>query len=378
MKRVGAALFVGVGSLLAACGGPGAAENAPRPPAGEAWLSESQMAEARIEVESVAEAEVDNTIVTGGRVTFADTRVTHVFSPVTGRVVQVLAPLGARLCAGDPLATLTSPDLAQAFSDVLKAEADLVAAEREHERQKELYAAHAGVQRDLEAAEDNHRRAAAERDRARAKVRLLAPGGADQVTQEYVLRAPIAGEVIARNASPGAEVQGQYSGGTTLELFTIGQLDPVWVLGDLYEADLARVGKGARVAVSVVTYPDRVFEGTVDWISGTLDPQSRTAKVRVVIPNPDRALRPEMYATLTVAVEGRRALAVPRTAVLRLRDQTFAFVEKDATPDGRLRFERRLVSVEEGPSGDRVAVLRGLASGDRVVTSGGILLSGML
>ncbi|HXY42373.1 MAG TPA: efflux RND transporter periplasmic adaptor subunit [Vicinamibacteria bacterium] len=370
--------FLSALMLFAGCHGESRPGPAARAPQGEAWLPPAQVHDAGMRVEAVDEASVDDTIVTGGRVTFDDTRVSHVFSPVMGRIVKVLAPLGARVTPGTPLAVLSSPDLAQAASDALKADADLTAATRERARQQELFAAHAGAQRDLETAEDNYRRALAERDRAREKVRLLAPRGADAVSQEYLLRAPIAGEVIARNANPGTEVQGQYSGGTAVELFTVGSLDQVWVLGDVYEADLARVHVGAPVTVSVVSHPGRSFGGQVDWVSDALDPQSRTAHVRVVIENGDGALRPEMFATLSISVNGRQALAVPRTAVLRLGEQTVAFVETGRTPDGRLRFQRREVKVDEGPAGDRVAVLAGLAAGERVVTSGAILLAGLI
>ena len=122
---------------------------------------------------------------------------------------------------------------------------------------KELYEAHAGSQKDFEAAQDNYSKAKAEIERARQKARLFRGGGADAVTQEFVLRAPIEGEVIARNVNPGAEVQGQYSGGTAAELYTVGELDRVWVIADVFEMDLARLKKGANVTIRVVAYPDR-------------------------------------------------------------------------------------------------------------------------
>jgi cobalt-zinc-cadmium efflux system membrane fusion protein len=272
---------------------------------------------------------------------------------------------------------MASPDIGQAFSDLVKAKADLAAAQSEFQRQKELFDAHAGARRDLEAAEDNYRKAQAELERAQQKVSLLAPGSDAQVTQDYLLRAPIAGEVIARNINPGTEVQGQYSGGTAVELFTIGELDRVWILADVYEVDLPKVRKGAAVKAKVVSYPDQAFEGTVDWISGALDPVSRTAKVRCSLPNPGRKLRPEMYSTVSIALEGTQALAVPREAVLRLGDRTVVFVEKGQTPKGLLRFELRNVKIRD-LGGDHVPVIEGLASGEKVVTAGAIFLAGMI
>jgi cobalt-zinc-cadmium efflux system membrane fusion protein len=327
---------------------------------------------------AVAEEEVGDAIVASGRVTFDDARVTHVFSPVNGRILRVLAQPGERVERAAPLVVMASPDIGQAFSDFVKAKADLAAAQSEFQRQKELFEAHAGAQRDLETAEDNYHKAKAELDRAQQKIMLLAPDAKEQVTQDYLLRAPIRGEVISRSANPGVEVQGQYSGGNPAELFTIGELDRVWVLADIYEVDLPRVRNGAAVSVQVVAYPGRSFPGTVDWISGALDPTSHTSKVRCAIVNPNRELRPEMYATVAISLKGARRVAVPRTAVLRLGDQSVVFVRKGETPRGALRFELRRVAIRESLGAEAVEVTSGLSLGEEVVTSGAILLAGLV
>src|SRR6202000_761550 len=137
----------------------------------------------------------------------------------------------------------------------------------------------AGTELDLEMAEDTYRQARAEVERARQKEALLRVGGADAVTQTYTLTSPVDGEVLMRNISPGIEVQGQYSGGTAQELFTIGELDRVGVLGNVDGRDLARGPVGTPAQVTVVAYPKRTFSGTVDWVSGALDPNSRTVTV---------------------------------------------------------------------------------------------------
>jgi cobalt-zinc-cadmium efflux system membrane fusion protein len=363
--------------LLGACGG-GPSHDGPPPASGEAQISKDQFQKAAMVTKLVVEEDVGDTLVSSGRVTFDDARVTHVFSPVNGRILKVLAQPGERLERGAPLVVMASPDIGQAFSDYVKAKADLAAAQSEFQRQKELFAAHAGAQRDLEAAEDNYRKAQAELDRAHQKIVLLAPDAQDRVTQDYVLRAPIAGEVVARTVNPGVEVQGQYSGGTAVELFTIGELDRVWVLADVYEVDLPKVKKGATVTVKVVSYPDKVFRGTVDWISGALDPTSHTSKVRCSIANPDRELRAEMYATVAIGLKTHRSVAVPRTAVLRLGDQSVVFVRKGETSHGALRFERRRVEIKESVGAANVEVTSGLSSGEEVVTSGAILLVGLV
>jgi cobalt-zinc-cadmium efflux system membrane fusion protein len=356
-------------------------------PAGQAWLTPQQVTEAHLVVTPVDDQDVDDTILSSGRVTFDDQRVAHVFSPVTGRVARIEASLGARISKGQPLAVIVSPDIGQASSDLGKADADLIAAEHDFKRKKELFDAHAASQADYETAEDNYRKAKAEKERAYQKAFLLRTGSVDTVSQGYTLTSPIEGELIARAVNPGIEVQGQYGGGTAVELFTVGELDRVWIMADVYEMDLARVKVGARVSVKVVAYPGRTFDGRVDWVSGALDPTTRTAKVRCTFENPltdgldgttTRMLKPEMYATVTISVEEKKALALPKGAVLRLGDQTVVFVETGAAPDGRLKFERLPVQVDEGEGGEWLTVEHGIEKGQKVVTSGAILLAGMI
>lgn len=351
-----------------------------KPPEGEVWLTAAQVQDAQIVTAKVQLEDVDDTILTSGRIAFDDHRVTHVFSPVAGRVKQLIVDLGQKVQPGDALAVIESPDIGIASSDLGKAKADLMAAEHDRRRQSELLAQHAVSQREYEQSEDNYRKAVAEMERARQKTRLFQTAGTvlNGVTQTYTVRSEIAGEVILRNINPGVEVQGQYSGGTPLELFTIGDLDRVWVLAEVYEMDLPRVKIGSPVVVKAVAYPKRTFKGTVDWVSGSLDPTTRTARVRCLLDNADHALRPEMYLTAYITVEQQQALAVPHSALLRLGDQTLVFVNKGSLADGRMRFVRVPVQADVGEGGKWVVVQHGLEVGDNVVTAGAILLSGML
>jgi membrane fusion protein, heavy metal efflux system len=349
----------------------------PQPPPGEVWLTPAQVRDAKIQVDVAGEQDVDDTILTAGTVALDDQRTGHVFSPVTGRVVNIVAQLGQRLRKGDPLATIESPDVGNAVSDVHKAEADLVAAEHDFKRKKDLYEQKAGSASDLEAAQDNYRRAKAELERARQKEYLLRVGNVDAVTQRYTLTSPVDGEVLLRNINPGIEVQGQYSGGASVELFTIGELDRVWVLGSVYEMDLARVHVGAPASVTVVAYPGKAFTGNVDWVSGALDPATRTATVRCTFDNADKLLRPMMYATVQISVDQKKALAIPRNALLRLGEYKVVFIERGES-EGRVRFARVPVDVDEGESSPWLEVKHGLEPGQKVVVGGAILLSSML
>jgi multidrug efflux pump subunit AcrA (membrane-fusion protein) len=140
--------------------------------------------------------------------------------------------------------------------------------------------------------------------------------------------------------------------------------------------DLPHVRIGAPVTVSLLAYPDHPFTGTVDWISGALDPTTRTAKVRCVIRNPQHLLRPEMYGTVTIETDGQAKLAAPRSAIVRLGDQMVAYVDRGRAPNGSERFERRAVAIDDAEAGRYVPIVSGLAPGERVVTSGALILSG--
>ncbi len=369
-------ILAALGLLALACVGcteGRAAEPAARP-SGQTWLTAAQAKEAKLDRQPVKQRELSNVIAMTGKLTFSDLEIAHVFSPVSGRVTSIKAALGQRVKKGDPLAIIDSPDLGLALANLEKADADLVAARHNFERQKELADAHAVSQHDFESAQDDYHKAQAELRRCQQTIKLLHAEGGD--SRAYSLRTPVDGEIISRAVHPGMEIHGQYGGGgSAVELFTVGELDPIWMLADVYEMDLPRVKVGDDAEVSVVSYQDRKFHGRIDWISGTLDPVSRTAKVRCTLANSERLLHPEMYATVTVAGVGQRALALPRTAILHLGDQTLVFKDIGPSAGGLLRFQQVPVEVDEDIPGEFVRVRAGLVENDVVVISGALLLT---
>jgi cobalt-zinc-cadmium efflux system membrane fusion protein len=327
----------------------------------------------QIETTTVEEHDVSRVIACSARIAFDESRVAHIWSPVTGRVTKITANLGDKVRAGQQLALIRSPDLGNALSDVEKAKPTVAQLEKNLRRQQELYAVHAGAQRDLESIQAAYDQAVAELQRAEARAKLLtaSAGTIDSALQSFSLTSPIAGEIVARQINPGAEVQGQYNGGTGGELFTVGSTDSVWAFAEIYEQDLGVVKLGAPVELRLVAFPEKTFEGKVDWVSGMVDPVSRTTKVRCILPNPDHLLKPEMYATANIVIGARRALAIPRSALLHLRNAT----EVIAVDKARNRYEHRPVVVEENESGSWLPVLTGLERGDSVVSRGALLLS---
>jgi multidrug efflux pump subunit AcrA (membrane-fusion protein) len=161
-------------------------------------------------------------------------------------------------------------------------------------------------------------------------------------------------------------------------LFTVGEIDELWFLGDVFEMDLAQLREGQEVRVRVPGYPNGDFKGRIDWVSDVLDPVMRTAKVRAVLDNPNGVLRPEMYQEATIDLSRSQLLAVPREALLRLGEQTVVFVSGGQSPEGKELFKRRRVLANEEKPGGLVPILEGLKPGESVVTRGAIFLVGLL
>ncbi len=357
---------------LSACRDVPAAEKAA--PSGEVWLTPGQVRGAGLVISTVQRRPLPLHLKTSGKVAFDENRVAHVFSPLSGRVTRLLGQFGQKVRAGQALAIIESPDLGSAWSDVVKARADLTAAEHENRREAELYRAEAAAARDAEAAADNYERALAETQRAELRLKMFHAPVTGPPTQQYVLRSPIDGEIVNRTATPGLEVQGMLSSANVAqELYTIGSLNPVWIWGDVFEENLGAVHPGQRSSIESAAEPVTAIPGTVDYVGDVLDPQTHTARFRCQVANGDRKLKPEMYVTVAVELDPIRTIAIPRSGVLRSGDRSLVFRESGVTDDGRIRFVQTPVETGEADDG-WIAVRGGLSEGDRVVTSGAILL----
>lgn len=341
-----------------------------------AVLAPDAVLAAEVATETLRLHGVDTTLVTVGQVTYADSLVGHVTSPVSGRVRRIYADLGQQVHKGEALAAIDSPDMGTARADLEKARAELLATKHDLSRQESLYAAHACSERDVELARDAFRRARAERGRADKKWSLLGGGDTAAPGQLYMLRAPLDGVVLDRTLSLGEEIQGQLDAGSSGELFVLANLESVWVVADVYESDLGRVVLGARAEVVLEGGDARTktesLAGSVEWISEVLDPNVRTAKVRCAYNNRARKLSPNTFVTLRIAASGRDALTVAKKSLLRVSGQTFVFVSEGRDDHDRCSYALRPVEVDEDhdAEGVRVPVYHGIAAGEQVVVHG--------
>lgn len=246
----------------------------------------------------------------------------HVTSQGSGRVVDLRVKLGDFVQKGQLLLSIYSADLAGAFSDYQKAVADERLAKRAFDRVQTLYARGALAQKDLEAAEDTEDKAKVEVQNTEQRVRILG-GEPAHPNAQIELRAPVSGTIVEQNISA-------FEGIKTLDnspnLFTIADLSEVWVVCDVYENNLGEIHLGDSADIRFNAYPNKTYHGTVADISRVLDPNLRSAKVRVVLPSADGSLRPNMYAVASFQSRKLQShVVVPSTAVMRLQDKDWVF-----------------------------------------------------
>lgn len=285
---------------------------------------------------------------------------------VAGRVARVAAELGQRVRRGQVLATIASPEMSEARARVRAARAELDAHDRELERTKKLAAIGAASRQELEQAHAEHTAQVSEVDAARARVSLLLGGAKDDEaagpSDLVTVRAPIDGTVVARAANAGLNVD------PAAALFTIADLSTVWAIADVYEQDLARVAVGMPATVTVPSLPDVQLEGRVAYIDPQIAAATRTARVRVELPNPEHRLRLGMYVSVSLdaGTASSTTPSIPRGAVQLAGDRAVVYVVDPA--DGHRLIERqvRLGAASE----DRVAIVSGLAAGERIVVEG--------
>jgi cobalt-zinc-cadmium efflux system membrane fusion protein len=272
--------------------------------------------------------------------------------------------VGQQVRKGDPLADVASSDIGQAQADLHKANADLALARAALERAKELAEAGVIARKDLQQAEADHARSSAEAARAQARLAQYGVAG-HGVTQALTLSAPLAGVVVERNGNPGMEVRSDVQGAP---LFTISDPTQLWASLDVDEAQLAAFRPGQAIELQSAAWPGQRFPATVMWVGESVDPATRTVKVRARVPNAERKLKAEMFVSATVQLPSGLPV-VPADAVFLRGQRSSVFVQQ-----GPGRFERRDVQVRSGGPQSWL-VTQGLNAGDRVVVGGGLYLN---
>lgn len=372
-------------TVLAACGGgkptdPKEAKEGKEAPkaegakeAGGLKLSAEEATRAGLKVETLAQQAFADTITVTATIRPNQDRIARVAPRIEGRIVQVMAGLGAQVKPGQPLAVLDSLAIGEAQAALVHAQSSQRVAQADFKRAESLIADEIIPQRDFLRAKADLEKSSAELRAAQDKLRLL--GGSAKsdgaANSTFPVMSPLAGTVIQKKATVGE------LGTPSDPLFTVADLSKVWIEANLTEDTLAKVTVGAAATVTVTAYPGDRFAGRVTYIASLLDKDSRTIPARIEVENKDGRLKPEMFATATIETGGatgatkREVLSVPDAAILLLQGQPTIFVEEHGA------YEARAIEPGEKLSG-RTVIKSGVAAGEKVVTAGAYALKARL
>ena len=286
-------------------------------------------------------------------------RTVPVISIATGRIVEIGARLGDTVTKGQVLLRVQSADIAAAYSDYQKAVADEQLTRTQFERAQLLYDKGAISLNDLQVAQDTDAKAKVDVKTTAEKLRVLGSQNLDQPTGIVEIRAPVSGVITDQQVTNAAGVQGLASPNP----FTISDLSEVWILCDVYENDLGMVHVGEKANIRLNSYPEQAFTGTISNIGPILDPNLRTAKVRIQVHNPG-LMRPGMFVTATFhGQEKQKRAAVPATAILHLHDREWVYL-----PQGNAFRRVEVVSGDMLPGGMQ-EIVKGIAPGQQIVAN---------
>ena len=294
-----------------------------------------------------------------GKIVPDETKEAKVYALVSGKIRSVNVELGDFVKQGQVLASLQSSEVAGISNDVSVAESNVDLAKKNLETQKSLFEGNLATQQDYISAQIEYKKAESELNRARSVASIT--GGSSAA---YTLKAPISGYVIEKNISNNSEVRQDNSA----NLFTVADLNTVWIIANVYEADIPSIKLGDEVRVSTLANPEKDYIGKIDKVYNVLDPSNRTMQVRISMQNPNGELKPEMFATIKVNTKpaATSMLSIPANAVVMDNSKQYVVVKK---PTGlqiqEIKVLRRI---------DNRAFISGLQVNDQVVTSSQVFI----
>jgi membrane fusion protein, heavy metal efflux system len=359
------ALWAAAGLLLAGCGDAKSEQNAGAPPPLKVERAEDpnvfpverpEQFPLTAAVEHVTTSQLRAT----GTINPDISRNVPVISLAAGRVVEIAARLGDTVVKGQVLLRVQSADIAAAFSDYQKAVADEQLTRTQLERAQLLYDKGAISLNDLQIAQDTDAKAKVDVKTAAEKLRVLGNANLDQPSGIVDIRAPISGVITDQQVTNAAGVAGLGSPNP----FTISDLTYVWIVCDVYENDLATVHVGEKADLRLNAYPEKTFTGTISNVGPVLDPNLRTAKVRIEVRNPG-LMRIGMFVSATFHGQKKEThAAVPATAILHLHDRDWVYV-----PTGDKKLRRVEVTGGDMLPGNMQEIATGIDPGQRVVVN---------
>ena len=317
-----------------------------------------------IKIDTVKNEYIEDQLSLSGEVNYDDNKVIKIFPNVSGQVVSVNVSLGDKVKRGQTLAAINSADVAGNYADLTTVNSDAAIAEKEYKNAEQLYKN--GI-----SSEKDYMQAKLEYDKAMNAVRKVQMqisingGGKTKAGGSYIITSPSDGFIVEKNITAGSFIRNDNS----QNLFTISNMQDVWVWANVFETDIPKIKTGQPAEVTTLAYPGKVFTGKVDQINSVLDPTSKAMKVKIVLPNTDMLLKPQMFTNIRLAEkESQKALEIPSDAIISDGGKNYVVIYNDKFHvDAR---EVDLLKVE----GSKTYIAGGLKEGDLIISKNQILI----
>lgn len=333
-------------------------------PQKEQKLCISDSMQKMISLDTAKISNINDELSLSGEVSFDENKVVKVYPFSSGQVAEVKVSIGDKVEKGQTLAILRSADIAGNYSDLKTSGSDLAIAKREFDNTKSLYEKGISSERELTIAKENLQKAITLNEKLNDLIKING-GGHTQANGVFVITAPTSGYVVEKNINAGGYIRNDNSN----SLFTISNLNNVWVWANVFEADILKVKEGYDAQISTLAYPGKIFLAKVDKVSEVLDPQNKVMRIRMNVSNENLQLKPEMFTTVVITnKEAARAVSIPSEAVLFDNSKKYVVLYHD-----KCNLEIKEVEVLKSV-GNTTYIQSGLGSGDVVVSKNQILL----
>jgi membrane fusion protein, heavy metal efflux system len=314
-----------------------------------------------IEIDTVSNSRVLNTLTLTGKVDFNEDNVIKIFPTISGQVSEIKVMIGDYVTKGQVLAVIKSSDMAGYSNDYTTAKSNVDIAKKNMEATDDMYKSGLASQRDQLTAQEGYNQAVSALEKAKRVLNLN--GGS--MSGEYIVKSPINGFVVDRQVNNNMMIRSDNATG----LFTISDLKNVWVMANVYESNISFVKMGDSVNITTLSYPGKIFRGKIDKVMNVLDPSNKVMKLRIVLANPGYQLKPEMFASVVVNTsENKKTLSIPSRTLIFDHSQYYVLVYKSPS-DITIRPVQVLNTV-----GDRAFISEGLTEGERLIGTQALLI----
>ena len=332
-------------------------------PAGQDALISDSLARI-IRIDTAKNEFIEDNLTLSGEVSYDDNKVIKIFPNASGQVISVNVSLGDKVKKGQTLAEIKSADVAGNYADLSTANSDAAIAQKEYSNAEQLYKNGLSSEKEFEQAKLEYDKAMNAVNKVKMQIAING-GGKTSAGGSYIIVSPRDGFIVEKNINAGSFIRNDNG----QNIFTISDLQDVWILANVFETDISKIHAQQPAEVTTLAYPGKIFYGKVDQISSSLDPQSKAMKAKIILPNTDMLLKPEMFTTITLAhQENQKALEIPSSAVISDGGKNYVVVYKNR--NAAAAKEVNILKV----SGSKTYLTDGLNEGDLVVSKNQILI----